>query len=147
MKSKYKIQTELDEDKYQFKLCENGIESNTSLLAKETTLNYGQNVFCPFCLHKDLLRNFVVNKRLGECSECKNRMLIRTLLRMLKWTPKDYAKFVYEYPYARFWSKCEYKFETWKQRLYHLKMSEEFWLVYKTLKERDLGYTEANINE
>jgi len=146
MKSKWKTQTELNEDKYQFKLCENGIELNKSPLAKITTINYAQNVFCPFCLHKDFLRKFVVNKRLGKCPECENGMLITTLLRMLKWTPKEYAIFVYEYPYAHFWSKCSFKFEIWKQRLYNLNMSYEFWLVYKTLKEQE-EYTEVDINE
>jgi len=146
MKSKWKIQTELNRDKYQFKLCEKGIKSNDSPLARITTINYNQNVFCPFCLHKDFLRKFIINKRLGKCPECENGMWIETLLRMLKWKPKDYAEFVYGYPYAHFWSKCSYKFETWKQRLYNLNMSNEFWDIYKTLKEQE-GYTEVDINE
>lgn len=137
MKNKWKIQMELKEDKYQFKLCENGIKPNTSPLARITTINYGQNVFCPFCLHKDSISKFMVNKRLGICPECKNGMLIETLIRMLKWSAEDYAKFVFEYPYAHFWSKCEAKFHIWKQRLYHLNMSNDFWLVYKKLKERE----------
>ncbi len=144
MISKWKIQMEMNEDKYQFKLCKKGIEPNKSTFAKETTIDFMQNVFCPFCLHKDSLRNFIVNKRLGECSECKNRMLIRTLLRMLKWSAEDYAKFVYEYPYASFWNKCTNKFQIWKRRLFLMNMSEEFWLVYKTLKERE-EYTETEI--
>jgi len=135
-KSKYKIKMEKLSDNCQTQFTEIGIKQNDSPLARITTVNYAQKVFCPFCLHRDSLRHFVVNKRLGNCPECENNMLITTLLRMLKWNPKDYAKFVYEYPFALFWSKCSNKFEIWKKRLYNLNMSYEFWETYKYLKEQ-----------
>jgi len=153
-RSKYKIKMEMLSDNCQTQFTEIGIKQNDSPLARITTVNYAQKVFCPFCLHKDSLRNFVVNKRLGNCPECENNMLITTLLRMLKWTPKEYAIFVYEYPFALFWSKCsnvyEYpfalfwskcsnKFELWKNRLHNLNMSYEFWEIYKYLKEQREG--------
>jgi len=141
MKSKYKIQMRLKEDKQQFLLSVTGIQPNDNPLARDTTINYRQNVFCPFCLHKDSLGRFKLNRRLGKCPECRNQMLMITLTRMLKWTPEEYARFVFEYPYAKFWSKCSDNFETWKQRLYHLNMSYEFWETYKYLKEQ-VSYTE-----
>jgi len=141
MKSKYKIQMQLKEDKQQFLLSATGITPNDNPLARDTTINYRQNVFCPFCLYKDSLGRFKLNRRLGKCPECNNKMLMITLTRMLKWNPEEYARFVFEYPYALFWSKCSDNFETWKQRLYYLNMSYEFWETYKYLKE-SISYTE-----
>ena len=140
---KYLLQEKYKHDKQQFILSTSGIQTNPHHQAKQTITITDKNVFCPFCLAKQKLSKFTVstkkgiNKRLGKCPQCNNQMLFETLIRMLQWTPKDYAEFVYKYPSGAFFSKC--KFQTWKQRLYDLDMSYEFWQTYKQLKEE---YTE-----
>ena len=143
---KYIIQEKLRHDKQQTIFTESGLGKTKSPLAINITTIKDEIVFCPFCLGKYQLNKFLIstkkgyNKNLGKCPECQNQMRLETLNRMLKWNPKEYAEFVYEYPAPAFWKKCS--FNKWKNRLYEMNMSYNFWNTYKQLKEEN-SYTEA----
>jgi len=139
---RYLIQERLKHDLEQTILSEKGITKNQNYLAqKMIQFKDNQNVFCPFCLHRDLINKFLVStkegfsRRFGKCPECQNNMLLETLIRMLEMNAKGYADFVYNYPNAEFWRKVSPKFDIWKKRLWNLNMANDFWEEYKQLKE------------
>jgi len=113
------------------------------------------DVLCPFCLHKAKLVKFMrstkagYHRTLGTCPSCQKGMQIKSLV--AKWTPTEFAKWVFEYPSGAFWKKCTFK--KFNKRLHSLGWSYEFWGAYKKLKPKvtegsdynqylaDMGYT------
>jgi len=91
---------------------------------------------CPFCLHTDYLKAFMIPKkkgwsvRMAQCPECGNKMRMKTLL--AEWTPEQFAEWVYNYRLSGFWGKCP--FEKFNKRLKDIGWSERFWRRYKELK-------------
>ena len=104
--------------------------------AKHDTSNPLSTFLCPFCLHLDRLEKYMISTKKGyhqsmaQCPECKNKMLIRSLTS--KWTPEQYADWVYPYSVDGFWQKCKY--DIWKKRLYIIGWSTRFWNRYMQLK-------------
>lgn len=98
-----------------------------------------QRYMCPFCLHQDKLRYFLIqtgkgiHRGLAECPECKNKCKLSTLKADM--TPEQYADFAYGYKGFGFWQKVP--FETWKERLYKIGWAHRFWERYKQLKGED----------
>lgn len=141
---RYLMQEQLKYDKQQMIFTDSHVwneksfikENDSPLAIKQLDLR-NRLVFCPFCLSKGMLHKFVIgtkkgfSKRYAICPECLQGMFLETLLNMLKWTPKEYAEFVFNY-HAKFWNKCNFKI--WKKRLYDLDLSLEFWERYKALK-------------
>ncbi len=97
------------------------------------------DVLCPFCLHKDKIVKFLkatkagYHKSLGKCPSCQQGMQLKSVAS--KWTPTEFAKWVFNYPAGYFWRKC--KFKKWNKRLYSLGWSFEFWGAYRALKPKD----------
>lgn len=85
--------------------------------------------FCPFCLHRDFLLKFSQEKnKMFRCPECETDFHMDTLVYVNGLSPKDFGTWVYRYPYYEYWRKCS--FEKFKDRLYSLKISNEFWEAY-----------------
>lgn len=95
------------------------------------------DILCPFCLRKAKPVEFLILTSWGyhsgraKCPECGNIMLIDSLT--ARWTPEEFAEWVYEYPNYQFWKKCSYNKFT--DRLKRLGWSYAFWGKYKQLKE------------
>ena len=95
-----------------------------------------KDFFCPFCLFEGVLSRFtlIYNKGgvayMAVCPDCKNRMVVRSLVECM--TVGEYADWVFGYASSGFWQKIN--FRVWSGRLYGLGMSEEFWVRYKELK-------------
>jgi len=98
----------------------------------EITETCKHDVFCPFCLHKDKINAFLLSskkgydKRLGQCKQCGNKMLLATLTKT--WTPETFADFVAEYSTQGFWGKA--KFRTFNDRLIAWGWAGIFWQRY-----------------
>lgn len=126
-------------DKQQTTLTKTGTQNNVQLCAV-VVLQFTpeKTVLCPFCLTPNKLMKFYISnkkgidKRLGKCPNCQNNVMYKTLFNLLKWTPQQFAKWVFEYRLSGFWQKIVFK--KWKQRLYELDMSLEFWQEYKKLR-------------
>ncbi len=105
-----------------------------------------RNVTCIFCLGISKLRLFLIstkkgyNRSLGKCPVCGQKMRLETLVKMLKWTPEEYAKFVFDYRQSGFWQKVA--FEDWKKRLDMMGWSQPFWTEYKRLRGDPENYAE-----
>ena len=149
---KYIMREKIKYDKQQMVFTGKGleIEENDFCFAKKMIKYKESFVFCPFCLNREMIDKFLVStkkglsRRLGKCPECQNGLLLETLIRMLEFTPKEYAEFVYNYPRAEFWKKC--KFELWKKRLTSLNMQYDFWDRYKQLKEENYQILDSDDN-
>ena len=126
----WKTQQKIKEDKAQVTL------DGKKLVEPTPAPDPEGEVLCPFCLHEGPLGAFLIStkkgfhKGLGKCPECQNMMQLRTLT--AKWTPSQFAEWVYDYRLSGFWQKC--KFKTFNDRLYRLGWSYEFWDRYKQLK-------------
>jgi hypothetical protein len=94
---------------------------------------------CPFCLSYSKLRLFLIStskgfdRGRGKCPVCGQGMKLQTLVKMEKWTPQEYAKFVFDYRSQGFWQKI--KFETWSKHLKMMNWTQPFWDEYKRLKD------------
>lgn len=137
--SKYNDLTYLhNKDPAQVRFNDNGwmIKTEPPKAEPPASLNSNEQVMCPFCLYQNKLSHFFVSVKKGIssgkafCPECKNGMLMRTLLADM--TATQYAKFVWDYRTSGFWKKCP--FDVWKQRLHGVGWSHEFWEEYKRLK-------------
>jgi len=91
---------------------------------------------CVFCLYSGRIEEFLISrkkgydKRLVHCPECGQNMELRSLT--AKWTPEEYADFLYRYSCQGGWQKV--RFKIWSERLKEIGWSERFWLRYKELK-------------
>ena len=95
---------------------------------RETVFN--KLFFCPFCLKNYLFKEFLQdNKKMLKCPFCHNEMLFDTIKKVLKMNAKQFAEFVYRYPFYEFWKKC--KFETFTYTLNKLGISIDFLDSYK----------------
>lgn len=129
-------------DKEQTILIGHGIAKNPHHYARKLILFTFSNklkVFCPFCLYQDEMNKFFIitekqkiHKSLGKCPECKNEMMLLTLMNMNEYTMQEYAKFVFNYRLTGFWKKCP--FDKWKERLKNFADFQDFWDEYKRLK-------------
>lgn len=112
---------------------------------ESSSIDVEKMVMCPFCLATNKIQRFLVSTKTGissskaECPECKNGMLMRTLLR--EWTPEAFAEWVYEYRRSGYWQKVQ--FEAWKKRLEQLGWSRPFWDHYGQIKEENKGEDES----
>lgn len=135
---KYVRQEKIRKDKQQMKLGETGkINTSTSAhIEPKITVNFNEEVACPFCLYAAKLSAFLIVGKDGyqqgkaHCPECKNNMMMKSLYN--EWTAKDYADWVFNYRLSGFWSKCP--FAKWKERLYKMGWAGAFWTRYKDLK-------------
>ena len=59
-------------------------------------------------------------------------MKLQTLVKMEKWSAKEYAQFVFDYRTSGFWQKIV--FATWSKHLKMMNWSQPFWDEYKRLK-------------
>ena len=100
---------------------------------------YEGEYYCPFCLHKDRMEKYLIStkkgydRRLGLCPECKNKMMIKTLVTQM--TPEQFAEFAYDYRMSGYWQKVP--FSTFNKRLWELGIAERFWTRYRALKGED----------
>jgi transcription elongation factor Elf1 len=68
-----------------------------------------KNTTCPFCLSYSKLRLFLISTKKGfdrgrgVCPVCGQGMKLQTLVKMEKWTAKEYAQFVFDYRSSMFW--------------------------------------------
>jgi len=145
-KSRYKRQQAAKDDKFQSILepySPNFIQPRPRMRV-EITETCKHDVFCPFCLHKAKINDFLISskkgydKRLGQCKQCSNKMLLATLTKT--WTPETFADFMYEYSCQGGWQKV--KFTTFNDRLKAWGWAIPFWNRYKQLKgtSDDEGY-------
>lgn len=138
---KYVREQRIQKDKKQalFILTDNKICATKSKPEIPPALMVQEPVMCPFCLHIDKIGNFLIStkkgyhKGQGKCPECQNRMELQTLT--AKWTPEQFADWVYPYSRSGFWQKC--KFKTFNDRLYKIGWSYRFWRRYRELKGED----------
>ena len=142
---KYKREWGARDDKQQLVFSADGdLKSNEFKFAKveEKKIDFTKKVTCPFCLSWLPLSKFIIstkegyNQGLGKCSECGCGMRLKTLFALGKWSPEEYAKFVVEYPYGKFWAKINSIFLTWKDRLELMGWTEKFWKEYHRLNPR-----------
>lgn len=137
----YKMREKAKGDKDQTRLGMDGKlkPTHNQMVTITTTVNFNMMVSCPFCLHDDKLKAFLVSTKKGisqkkaNCPECHNGMMMKSLT--ADWTPEEYAEWVFEYRRSGFWQKC--KFSTWKDRLYKRGWSKRFWDKYRELKGSD----------
>jgi transcription elongation factor Elf1 len=131
-------------DPHQAILVDSGIAKNPSLYTtSETSTLFSprKKVTCPFCLGLEEFRQFLVSTKKGistgsaKCPLCGLGFRMKSLVGMAKWTPKEYADWVYAYTADGFWKKV--KFDTWKKRLFLMGWTNDFWLRYKELKGED----------
>ena len=93
---------------------------------------------CPFCLSYSKLRLFLISTKKGFdrgrglCPVCGQGMKLQTLVKMEKWSAKEYAQFVFDYRTSGFWQKIV--FATWSKHLKMMNWSQPFWDEYKRLK-------------
>lgn len=119
------------------------IVENTHRFAKLEArgLDPFKNVTCPYCLSYMKLRTYLkstkkgFNKKDGKCSLCGNSFELETLVKMGKWTPEEYAQYVYNSRRSGFWQKI--KFYEWKERMELMGWLKQFWDAYKKLKIED----------
>jgi hypothetical protein len=145
----YKQRQELETDKQQTRLTPTGIKQNVQSYAITIqTLNPDKLLMCPFCLTPDKSKAFYIkttkkqiDKRLGQCPQCKNKIMWKTLYAYPKWTTEQFADWVYAYRLSGFFRKIN--FQQWNQRLRQMDISYDFWKEYKRLKgENDDSLTE-----
>lgn len=125
---------------YQEPQGETCFKGNPNKYAQITTrgIDPFQNTTCPFCLSYHRLRAFLISTKkgfdrgTGKCPSCGLKMHLKTLVSMEKWTPEEYARFVFDYRSSGFWQKIN--FATWKNRLRLMKWTERFWNEYKLLR-------------
>lgn len=140
-KSKWKRQMKAIDDKQQM-ILEPTSPTGATIRPRDTitfTPVHTKPVTCPFCLYTATIEQFLIStkkglhKALGKCSECNNKMRLKTLTR--EWTPEQFAEWCHEYSASGFWSKVPFaKFRT---RLYRMGWSRRFWERYKELKGED----------
>jgi len=126
------------DDKAQMVLCFSGIKPNPNVvvIAHNTLLPLDKEVTCPFCLGLSEFRKFLVSTKqgisrsMGNCPLCKQEMYLKTLFGMSQSDAKKYAKWVFNY--KGFWKKI--KFKQWKDRLWLMGWTNDFWNEYKALK-------------
>ena len=112
------------------------IKVRKQTLIKSGCLDINRIVFCPFCLKSGKAQKFLVSGKKGIshskalCPFCNTGMLLRTVLR--KWTPENYASWVFAYSRNGFWQKIV--FEEWKIGLNLKKWTIPFWNRYNALK-------------
>lgn len=91
-------------------------------------------VICPFCLRPNELKKFLgKHKAVVECPNCKQGMLLRTVLTICDMTVEEFASWVYMYG-RDFWFKIRDNrvgFTEWNKRLEGFGIAEEFWTEYK----------------
>lgn len=138
---RYRMQERARRDPHQMVLKNSGIDKNPShytIVESSMAINPKKKVTCPFCLGLEELRLFLVSGKKGisrgtaKCPLCGLSFRMKTLVSMARWTPKEYADWVFEYSHAGFWSKVT--FDTWKGRLFLMGWSSDFWDEYKALK-------------
>lgn len=135
---KWKERMKVQDDKNQTIIAPNDKTGCKFKGAPQTTITYAVNdpVMCPFCLHTSFINAFLksskkgFDKRLGECPECQQGMMLKTLT--AEWTPEQFAQWCYEYSASGFWQKVTFKKFT--DRLYQMGWSYRFWAKYKELK-------------
>ncbi len=94
---------------------------------------------CPFCLGIRMLRSYFISTKkgihqgMGKCPECENKFRFRTLTEIT--TATQYAEFAYPYSASGFWQKVPWN--KWKDRLYRIGWTREFWHRYHELKGED----------
>ena len=96
---------------------------------------------CPWCLREypasqylTRLKSGKVAKK-GECPSCSHRMMIDTLRLVYRYSPEEFAEWVYERGHYGFWH--EIKFQDWKHRLNEIGIAQPFWDRYRELKAKN----------
>jgi hypothetical protein len=145
---RYLLQEKLKHDSKQWILRDGSILPNDFKFAIidfpfETT----EFLICPFCLSKSQPSKYLLrekNRYNAKCPICKNGVLFKTLFSMLKWTPKQFADFVFGYRLSGFWGKIQPSFKEWNNRLYALGFGFgiEFWNRNKELKGEEIDNEE-----
>jgi len=135
---KWKRERQASADKSQSTIAPYGKQGYKLKEAPPVTQTYtiDEPVMCPFCLHIGKINEFLLStkkgfdKRLGQCPECENKMMIRSLT--AEWTPEQFAEWVYNYVESGYWQKV--KFDKFRERLNKIGWSYRFWTKYKQLK-------------
>lgn len=144
MKEKWNREMKIKEAQAQMCFTTDGsLKHNESKLIKVEApkIDFTKNVTCPFCLSWLPLGKFLIstkkgyNQGTGHCPICDQKMKMKTLFGLGKWTPEQYAQFITEYPTGAFWKKVK-SFEEWKKRLSLMKWSQPFWNEYKRLNPK-----------
>ena len=145
---KWRIQSSCGEDKAQMLFSQSSgqevvLKANPSkfVTITEKGIDPFKKTTCPFCLSFSQLRTFLISTKKGfdrgkgSCPICGLGMQLQTLVKMEKWTAKEYAEFVFNYRTSGFWQKIQPFFQTWKKHLSMMGWTKEFWDEYK--KRRD----------
>ncbi len=123
-------------DKAQTRLTENGIEKNDFQYAIiKCGLKYDVEYVCPYCLYMGtVMKNYQRVKQFYQCKHCKNLIKAETLVKMLSFSPEQYAQWVFICR-RTFFSKVN--FEAWAKELYSFQgdFSTRFWNQYHKMRD------------
>lgn len=101
---------------------------------------------CPICLGVHEFHTYLMSTKRGIhqglalCPECNNKFRFRTLTQPM--TPAEYADYIFAQAKTGIWQKIPW--DKWKQRLYKLRWSEDFWHRYQQLKAEDVDKEEVS---
>lgn len=141
---KYIMQEQLKEDRKQYRFTTKGILEEpivkTDMIDGEK-LNLGKVVYCPFCLFKGKLRQFLTSCKTGiskykaKCPECEITMLMKTVNGMCYMNDtkiRQYAEWCFMYRLSGFWQKVDIKVFNYRLKKYGWSIT--FWTKYRSLK-------------
>jgi hypothetical protein len=141
---KYKA-TIRNDDKFQTNFNNGEIElNNSSYAVKKSVIDFNTKVLCPYCLTDNTLDKFKKDRQWYICPYCKNKLITKTLLNIIKMNPKEFAMWVFNYRLSGFFSKINFK--EFNKKLYQFGISQEFWAEYKNLRGDTTKEEEQNIN-
>ena len=135
----YLIQERARMDKWQTMFDKGYIIANFRTgIIEEFFLNSEKQFICPFCLGSDSQPKFLLKEKnhyMAKCPECQQNVLFKSLFNILRFSPEEFAKFVFDYRLSSFWDKVK-DFKEWNRRLFNLGFgySTDFWNKYKELK-------------
>lgn len=140
---KYLRQEKAKGDKKQAVLIGEGISPNPHHFAVKTDvfMPVDKKVTCPFCLGLQPFNLFLtstkkgISRSIAKCPLCHQGFKLETLMKMSKWTAKEYAEWVQPYSHSGFWQKIN--FSVWRNRLQLMGWTDDFWNRYNELKGSD----------